>query len=367
MSANKKRKKTKAPKATVNMKTIKRICCVAGVVLIVIAGFLGWSAWQDGQPLLTVAGYEISKEEYRWAMYEARNDVLSEHSANGISPIEWGEETALGMPYEMVAQRAVEILQEFYAVGTLAVERGYLEDASYEAMVQQLEEGNQARSEAISAGEIVTGLSSYTLEQYISYRASGLRRQFCDDTSNPEMELTDEEVRQRYEEDKATYYTMEDSFQLCFIQIYAEQVQDVSFTELEDAAYELRQLTLESGSMKEAVSQVPVLQEYFQEMTLEGENYGAYARGYEDLLTLANELDSGEISQVISENGWLWLVECVERVDNDYQSFESVVSVVKRYIQEDRYDAIIAQRAQEMEVECDLERLYRYTAEQLGA
>lgn len=367
MSVKKHKKNPQVPKRRFSKKLVIGICGGIAAVLTAFGAFFGWRAWHEAQPLMTVAGFEISQEEYRWAMYAARDDVLSEHSANGISPIRWGEETALGMPYEMVARRAVEILREYYAVGTLAVERGYLEDAGYDAMVRQLEANNQERSKAIASGQVITGLSSFELEQYISYRASGLRRQFCDDETNPEMALTEEDVRRRYEEDKADLYNMEDSVQLSYIEISDGNLQAEEVSSLEQEVRQLRMAAVECGSLKEAVSQMPRLLEYFREMTMEGESYASYARTYGDLLALSEELDSGEVSEVISRSGRIWLIECVERVDNDCQPFESVASVVKRTIQEERYDALIAQRTEQMEAEYDAERLYRYTAEQLGA
>ena len=38
----------------------------------------------------------------------------------------------------LTMERALEILSEYYAVGTLAVERGYLSDAGYDAMLEDM-------------------------------------------------------------------------------------------------------------------------------------------------------------------------------------------------------------------------------------
>lgn len=339
------------------------VCCGA-VAVALLLGIFGYGEYRQSRPLLVVGGYEVSREEYRWAMYQARDDVLSEHSAHGITSIEWDVSTRLGMPYEMVAQRAVEILCEYYAVSTLAVERGYLEDAGYEALTRELEEENRLRSEAVASGGIVTGLSSYDLEQYIEYRTSALRRQFCDDESNPEMTVTQQEVRQRYEADKATLYTVEDTRKLRFIEI--RDVPEEQAEALEAQVLQLRERTAQCGSMAEAVNEMPQLQEYYQELTIDSDSYAAYARSYGDLLVYAQELDTGDVSQVICCNGWIWLIECVERIENDYASYESVAAVVERSIREQRYDALVAQRAAQMEIGYDAAELYRYTARQLG-
>lgn len=335
---------------------------IAAVLAVLVA--FGAKAYRNDRPLLEVDGYKISREEYSWAMFAARDDVLSVHAAAGISPIQWGTETELGMPYEMVAEQAVQILREYYAVSALAEERGYLEDGSFTALQEQLERENRQRAEAIAAGEIITGLSSYDLEQYIAYRTAGLRRQFCDDDRNPEMLVTDDEIRRRYETDKASLYIMEDSLSLNYIEIFTAE-------EEASAAWEadvrlLRQAVLDGSSLEEAVKSMPRLQEFYQELRMDGENYAAYARGYADLLAYSAKLQTGDVSEVICEGGVIFLIECIERIDNDYQPLENVYAVVERSIQEERYDALIAERTQQIKAAYDAADLYAYTAQRLG-
>ena len=350
------RKRTrKSPLGKVHI--IVFFCCAIAVALIA----LGLKVYRDHAPLLKVGENRISREEYNWAMYAARDDILSLHTANGISPIRWDEETALGLPYEMVAERAVQILREFHAVSDLAEERGYLEDGSFSALRDEMEKANRQRTEAISSGGIITGLRSYDLAQYIAYRTSGLRRQFCDDDTNPEMQVSAEEVRQRYEADKSHLYIMEDSLVLHYVEIYSGQ----ESSGLEADVRQLQQNVQNGSSMQEAIQAMPQLQEYYQELTLDGEAYASYARTYADLLAFSSDLQTGDLSEVICEGVWIYLIECVERTDHDYQPLEDVYAVVERSILEERYDALIAQRTEQMEADYNAETLYRYTAQML--
>lgn len=331
-----------------------------GMAVLVLA-LLGGMALKhrQAQPRLKIAGYEISEEAYNWAMYKARNEVLSLHSTAGISPVEWDVQTELGLPLEMVADRAVEILKEFHAVGILAVERGYLKDASFAALQEERQALNDSNREAIDAGGIVTGLTTYTLERYIDYRAASLRRQFCYDESNPEMAVTKEELRQRYEQDKDKFYAVPDSFSLSWLEIQDRP-------ELEPQVEQLRLDAVEAGSLAEALENYPQLAPYYREESFDGREYATYEREYSLLLAYADELDTGEVSQVICRDGWIWLVECVERRENGYVDFDSVAAVVRGTVREERYDALVARLAGQLEAEYDAEALYRYTARQLG-
>lgn len=355
---SKKRNTPKKPKPAPRKRRFIGLICAAVLVAAVVAAF-ALTGSGNTFPKLTIDGHQVTQTEYNWAMYEARNDVLSQHSAAGISIVHWDEETALGLPSEMTAQQAVEILKEFYAVTTLAVERGYLTDASFAAMETEREEQNQQRAAAITAGEIVTGLTNFDLDQYISYRISGLQRQFCYDDTNPEMEVTDADIALRYEQDKDSYYAVADSYQLRWIEIY-------DHPELEEQVYQLYQTALESGSLSEAVEQYPDLAEYYQEEYFQGENYGSYERVYSYLLAYAEKLEAGEMTEVIGEEGSYLLMECVEHTEGGWTALESVATVVEQTIRAERYDELIAQRAEQMQAEYDVQALARYTAGQLG-
>lgn len=331
------------------------LCAVA--LLSVLAWMI--PKQRQTQPKLNIAGYEIREEAYNWAMYKARNEVLSLHSAAGISPVVWDVRTELGLPQEMVADRAVEILKEFYAVGVLAMERGYLRDASFEALQEECQAVNESNREDIDAGSIVTGLKHYTLERYIDYRNAGLRLQFCHDETNPENVVTEQELRLRYEQDKDKFYGLPDSFVLHWIEIWDRP-------ELEPQVEQLRQGAVEAGSLIQALETDSQLKSYFCDVSFDGRQYATYEREYSLLLSYAGELNTGEISQVICENGCIWLVECVERKENGYEDLDSVASVVLAAIREERYDALVTQLAGQINAEYDTEALYRYTARQLG-
>lgn len=326
---------------------------IGALILCVLAVCLWPSAPQF--PRLEVAGFRIGQEEYRRAMYEARNDVLSDHAAAGISLTDWDAETALGDPNRMTMERALALLREYYAVGTLACERGYLADAGFEAMKRDMEEINRKRRESLDSGGVVTGFVSFTMDDYISYRASGIRLQFCNDPANPENQVTREEIRQRYEADRDGLYQQPDSVELEFVALTGDI----------EGLQELRNLALEKGSIAAALEEKPRLREYYQEISVTPENYSVYARSHGDILAYAQDLDTGDISAVITVDSWQCLIRCSKRTAHQYVPLEDVESIVIQSIRESRYDAILAERMENIQIRGDLEELYRFTAEQL--
>ena len=345
------------------MSKAKWLWVIPAALFILICSAAVWRAASGGFPRLEVSGFPVSREEYVRAMYQARNQVLSDHAAAGISLTDWSRETALGDPCALVTERAIQILTEYYAVSTLAVERGYLDDASLAAMERELEALNAQRQEAMDSGAIVTGVFSFSLEDYMTYRATAIRLQFTNDPENPEFFVTDGEIRERYEADRDSLYRQPDDQDLHFLLLRADA------DETEPLAQELevlRQKALETGSIRDALEEIPGLQAYFQEISINAGTYSVYARSHGDVLTWAADLQSGDISPVIRQEDRLCLIQCVGRTVHRYVPLEDVQSVVIQSIRESRYDALIAQRMAITEVRGNLDALYRFTAEQLG-
>ena len=325
------------------------LLCAA--LLAVSAALWGCSSF----PRLEAAGYRITKEEYLSAMYQARNDILSDHAAAGISLTDWSAETALGDPRELVMERALEILCGHYAIGTLAQERGYLSDVSYETMARELEEFNRRRQEALDSGAMVTGLPRFTMADYITYRNSNLRLQFCSDPENPEFQVTPEELRQRYEADRDSLYRQPDSMELVFL----------AADGADDGLQQLFEQARKAGDLSAAAEKNPELKPCCQKISVNPGTYGVYARSHGDILTCAAGLQGGDLSPVLRQEDRLILVQCLARTESKYVPLEDVQSIVVQSIRESRYDALVAARMEALELTGNLQALYRFTAEQL--
>jgi hypothetical protein len=331
-----------------------------GCVLAITA--LASALWlrSDPFPRLEVAGFRISQEEYLRVMHQARRDVLSDHAAAGISLTDWNTETPLGDPVGLTTERALTLLKEYYAVGTLAVERGDLADAGYDAMLRQLEALNHQRQEALQNGEPLTGIPSFSVDDYITYRAAGLRLQFCTDPDNPENQISPEEILRRYEADRDALYRQPDSMELAFL------VSDGASEALEADFRALRQTALELGGLSPALELHPALKGCYQEISVHPGTYGFHQRTNGDVLNWAEGLQPGEISQVLRQEDRICLVECRERTAHQYVPLEDVQSVVEQSIRESRYDDLIAARMDSMQITGDLQQLHRFTAAQIS-
>lgn len=340
-----------------------RWLCPAALALL-LGGLSIWLAGREEPfPQLQVGTHSVSRESYDWALSQARKDILSRHAEAGIALTDWQAENDLGVPYALAADRALEILQEYYAVSTLAVERGYLTDGSFEAAAQAQEEYNRQCQKTLESGGIVTGLTEFTLSQFIDYRANALRRQFTADDTNPEMAVTQVDIQERYETDKDSLYQAQDTMSLGVILLDAEPEDRET---LESELEQLRREALEHGSLAEAAENSETFRQWYQQMDISNSNYATYARGYGDVLSWSEDLQTGELSPVYSVEGRLCLIQCISREAQSYVPLEDVAAVVTQAIREDRYDALVAERSETLEISGDREALRSYCARQLN-
>lgn len=107
------------------------------------------------------------------------------------------------------------------------------------------------------------------------------------------------------------------------------------------------------------------IRQYCAKLAIGGNEYAAYAKSYATLLCYADGLQTGDISDMISEYGTIFVIECTERVKNDYVPFESLTSVLEQSVRNQRYDCMIQERILQSKIEYDAEKLYQYTGQQL--
>ena len=160
---------------------------------------------------LRLQNRNISAEEYLQCMEAVRYDTTAQiQDEYGIDPgdkAQWLEEVKkpepedgkkgrgdAETPCELLMDNTIEKIKQIHAVFEISEEAGYIEGAGYEDMIERMEAENERRKEALESGQPVYGLTEYTPELYMEYELSALRDQYCQDGSNPGMELTESET-----------------------------------------------------------------------------------------------------------------------------------------------------------------------------
>lgn len=155
------------------------------------------------EAVLTMDGEAVAAEEYLQIM-KREKFFVERYFADGfqaeISEDEFWETEYQGeIPLDRLLDQTMEQLRLMRAMYQLAEERGYVRDGSYAGMKERMEQENALRAKKQEAGEIVYGLSSFSLDQWMDYEEGILEETFCNDLKNPEMNVTEEEKKEFFE------------------------------------------------------------------------------------------------------------------------------------------------------------------------
>ena len=343
----------------------KKIVCLVATVLT--AGiFVAGAFFIKGKFELNIHEKPISKEEYLYVMNQQIYDVSNELTENRDIQIDekfWETEIEGTVPYKKLADQTIEQLKYYRAVYETAIEEGYVEYADYEHMIKRMEEENKMRAEKIENGEPVFGLSKFTTELYMEYEMDSFQKRYCENLKNEGMEITEEERVQYYEKNKDALFQKNDDITLDYIKIpyLSENMAEEQKELLEKELISIYKSMDGSQTLQKLVAENEMLSPYFSHEELLSSEVSSKAKVIGDVLDLGYELKIGESTQVVDENGALYLVQCTAKNDYDYFTVDEVKDNINKELREQHYNSMIEKKAADLEVDGDMKKVYDFT------
>ena len=343
----------------------KKIVCLVATVLT--AGiFVAGAFFIKGKFELSIHEKPISKEEYLYVMNQQIYDVSNELTENRDIQIDekfWETEIEGTVPYKKLADQTIEQLKYYRAVYETAIEEGYVEYADYEHMIKRMEEENKMRAEKIENGEPVFGLSKFTTELYMEYEMDSFQKRYCENLKNEGMEITEEERVQYYEKNKDALFQKNDDITLDYIKIpyLSENMTEDQKELLEKELISIYKSMDGSQTLQKLVAENEMLSPYFSHEELLSSEVSSKAKAIGDVLELGYELKIGESTQVVDENGALYLVQCTAKNDYDYFTVDEVKDNINKELREQHYNSMIEKKAEDLEVDGDMKKVYDFT------
>lgn len=317
---------------------------------------------------LSIGSEKIKDEEFLNTMNNIKLDVANEIARGNNVNIDkdfWKTEQNGELPYEVLADRVIEELKQVHGVYELAVEYGYIDSASYDEIMKRMEQENQSRSEAIKNGEVVYGLSSFSYNVYLEYEMDSFQKAYCGDLTNPGMEITEEESKAYYEENKDTMFYMYDDFTIQYVRVpYDGYLTDEEKSEIYSQMASL--YTESDTNIGDYIDAYPALKEYYGEEEILSDEADYMSRTIGDVMDIGYSLNAGEKSAVIDQNGYLILVQCISKTENDYKPYEDVKANIEKILREEHYGQIVEEKAESLQVDCNYEDIYSFTLENIN-
>lgn len=254
-------------------------------------------------------------------------------------------------------------MKYYRAVYETAIEEGYVEYADYEHMIKRMEEENKMRAEKIENGEPVFGLSKFTTELYMEYEMDSFQKRYCENLKNEGMEITEEERVQYYEKNKDALFQKNDDITLDYIKIpyLSENMTEDQKELLEKELISIYKSMDGSQTLQKLVAENEMLSPYFSHEELLSSEVSSKAKEIGDVLELGYELKIGESTQVVDENGALYLVQCTAKNDYDYFTVDEVKDNINKELREQHYNSMIEKKAEDLEVDGDMKKVYDFT------
>ena len=346
-------------------KLTKKVLIIICSILIVVAIVVGVLIFNFNKFNLDISGSKITQDTYVQIMHDKVSDVskyFKEKGSNGVNKEFWTKEIDGQVPYKVLTDKTMEQLKLITATYQIAEEKGYIEKGSLENIWQRLDQENKSRKEKIKKGQPVYGLAEYDMDTFLEYEMDTLQKLYCENEDNEGMKISEEERQKYYDKHKSNLFVKNDDISISYIKVDFEQL-GLSEEEQENYKSMMKELdkNLNGRHLQDAVKDYPQLNELFEHIDLKSAEVSSYTKVIPDILDYAYELNQNEMTDVIDENGCLYLIECTDRVDYDYQPLETVRDNIDKILREDHYNEIVKKRADKLVVNVKMDKLYNFT------
>ncbi len=331
------------------MKSKKELIAIISFVVVCVAGIcvlfstLNSRFVSDTDVVATVDGYEITAGELNLIMSMKKGYIIDEYGANfdEIDKDFWDAKIGDTTPIKELRKLALQTLSRYKIEQAVAVKNNILtkEQTSYESFLGALNKENQSRSKAIANGEKIYGVTSYTKSSYFEYIYNNLaikNRETLGEKGN-ELYATDKELFAWYESVKDEKYPKTDTYKF---DVYRISLQSTSQVQAEKI---LNNLKKDLAKGKDYVLNNYKYVEFLQ-VDVSDSNSSEIQKTYNSLFVQLEDLLAGDISEIMTEQGFCSIAVCTNRKDGGYKSFSVYKkSIYAEYI-EQKYIEYIDQK-----------------------
>lgn len=361
---------TRNTKKKAHTKKSKKLFATAAGAIVLIAAAIVWGVVQHTENTVSfhLGSQQVTTPIFKQVMEQQIGQVTLELQQKGYATGDqafWTEEKDGQKPVELLKDRTMEQLRKLAAAYELAKEEGIEPEGGLGGVINRMEQENKDRAQKIQNGQVVYGLSNFSFSPYVEYELSWMESQYCVDLDNPNMQISDEERQRYYEENKQTQFQKNDDIALDYIRIDCADLDQQQIETRKAQLVELSGKISADNTLAQAAKQYPDLQDDVEQMDLASSEVSSYTRIIGDVLDYAADLTAGQATQVIDENGFLYLIQCTSRTVNDYMPMDQVVDNINKALREQRYQQLLEQKASELTFDGNDRQLIRFCTKQL--
>ncbi|MDF2652411.1 MAG: PpiC-type peptidyl-prolyl cis-trans isomerase [Paenibacillus sp.] len=313
-----------------------------GSIVIIAAAIAGIYTYAKDRPS-TIAAYvneqPVTKQEFHLYMQDQIAAVAAyfyQQYGVGVDRNFWDKSFNGETPQELLKTKTMSKLISAKVMQQLAQQRHIVNDISYPAFLQQLEEENRRREKAVLAKEVIYGPTKYDEKQFLSYSLGRMDEKLQEIFENEMSQVSEETLLAQYESDKDKFYHLG-------YEIQTEQVFLESYTDKQAAVEMLRkiqekvrngeslQLAAEEGNQGR---QHPVT---YQHELLDSQNRSKEDVRSSKLEEIALHYEAGEMSSIIELDKSIGFIRIESKNDLGYRPYSEVKEGVVRLYSNEQY------------------------------
>lgn len=230
--------------------------------------------------------------------------------------------------------------------------------------MERMEAENAQRRAKLEVGEHVYGLQSYTLQTYLPYETDWIASQYCSNADYPGMDISQSQLHEYYQEHLDQYQKYDD-ISFSYLKVDLNQLEDGQKQTIQTQADQLAQEIRKGEDLQQKAAAYNALSPYVTHADILSDQAASYSRSIGDVMELGWDLQPGEDTGLMELNGFLFLIQCTSRVEYDYQSFEQVQSVILSQMRRERYQDLLQQTADSLDIEADLPELETFIIKEM--
>lgn len=340
---------------------------VAGLALCAVVIVFLSKGTSQSTISLKIGGQTVPSDVFYLLMQQNSSDVVSMYTSQGVSTAQdsfWSTEVDGKAPAQTLLDSTMQELRRLAAAYQLAQSCGFGLEDGLGGVTERMEAENAARQAKLEAGEHVYGLQSYTLQTYLSYETDWIASQYCSDAANPGMDISQSQLQEYYEEHLDKYQKYDD-ISFSYLKVDLSQLDDGQKQNIQTQMAQLAQDITQGGDLLQQAAAYSDLTPYLTHVDILSDQVASYSRAIGDVMELGWELQPGESTGLVELNGFLFLIQCTNRVEYDYQSFEQVQSTILSQMRKESYETLLQQTADSLTIEADLSDLETYIIEKM--
>ena len=288
----------------------------------------------------------VSVEEYQMLAAEYCNQVYMRYTTEQVnSPDFWETEIDGVLPYTLLEEMILDELKKNYAIKSLAIEQGVIENYTYADMMASMQAENESRAES-SNGEVSYGINNFEASSYYKYWYSNLETQLINSLILEKIDVSQEDCRNYYDQNDEDF-----AYEVGVSILYAE-VPYASVSEKNEAAqianrlYQAMQNTDSAEELADAFSIVSIEKIELNSLNTQAGMSGVYTHRWE----LASQLDVGEVCGPYEEDWAFCVIKCIERTENGKLKYKDVKAQIESYLQAQEAQQMISRKMKKLKV-----------------